>query len=277
MKHLLMCFHCFLVLCPAVCVAQACHWEYDRSNSIRLHEAISVPEGYQRPEADTGSFAHWLRSLPVRTGEHSVRLYNGALKANQSAHWAVLDIDVGNRDLQQCADAVMRLRAEYLYSRAEYDSIRFCFTSGDTASYRQWMSGFRPVVNGSDVRWEKKAQPDSSYGSFRQYLNVIFTYAGSYSLSKELLRVDDIRQIRIGDVFIQGGFPGHAVMVLDVAVNRESGDVVFLVAQSYMPAQDMHVLRNPSDSRLSPWYSVGFGDTLVTPEWTFGRRDLKRF
>jgi hypothetical protein len=40
-----------------------------------------------------------------------VLLYNGAPKFRQDVHAAVIDIDVGTRDLQQCADATMRLRA----------------------------------------------------------------------------------------------------------------------------------------------------------------------
>ena len=52
-----------------------------------------------------------------------------------------------------------------------------------------------------------------------------------------------IENIEIGDVFIQGGFPGHAIIVVDLAEN-EVGEKCFLVAQSYMPAQEIHVLKN---------------------------------
>ena len=83
--------------------------------------------------------------------------------------------------------------------------------------------------------------------------------------------------MRIGDVFIQGGFPGHAVMVVDMAVNGRTGEKLFLLIQSYMPAQEIHVLKNPSDSADGPWYELDFGETLRTPEWTFSKDDLKRF
>ena len=99
------------------------------------------------------------------------------------------------------------------YSRAEYDSISFNFTSGDKAEFRQWINGYRPIINGSLVRWEIRAEVDSSYKSFRKYMDIVFTYAGSYSLSKEMQAVHNIKDIQIGDVFIKGGFPGHAVIV----------------------------------------------------------------
>jgi hypothetical protein len=171
----------------------------------------------------------------------------------------------------------MRLRAEYLYSKKKYADIHFNFTSGHIASFIQWTEGFRPVIKGNSVSWVKKAAPDSSYDNFRKYLNSVFTYAGSYSLSKELLPVSTIQNIRIGDVFIKGGFPGHAVIVIDMAANKNTGKKVFLLAQSYMPAQDIHILKNPMDEHLSPWYDIEFGSTLYTPEWIFDKRELKRF
>ena len=68
----------------------------------------------------------------------------------------------------------------------------------------------------------------------------------------------------------------RAVIVVDVAVNSE-GKKVFLLAQSYMPAQDIHVLKNPTDLTLSPWYSTDFEDILATPEWNFKEKELNKF
>jgi Domain of unknown function (4846) len=101
-------------------------------------------------------------------------------------------------------------------------------------------------------------------------------YAGTLSLSKEL-KSKQVKDLSIGDVFIQGGSPGHAVIVVDVAIKGSNGEKVFLLAQSYMPAQEIHVLVNPNDGGFSPWYSADFGEELVTPEWTFKRDMLKQF
>ena len=77
-----------------------------------------------------------------------------------------------------------------------------------------------------------------------------------------------------GDIFIQGGFPGHAVLVLDVATNAQD-EKIFLIGQSYMPAQDFHILKNLENENLSPWYKINDGEKLYTPEWTFDWKDLK--
>ena len=86
-----------------------------------------------------------------------------------------------------------------------------------------------------------------------------------------------MQEMKIGDVFIEGGFPGHAVLVVDMAINNQTGRKTFLLAQSYMPAQEVHILKSPLDPALNPWYDLEFGETLYTPEWTFSRNDLRRF
>ncbi len=52
---------------------------------------------------------------------------------------------------------------------------------------------------------------------------------------------------------------------------------MMLLAQSYMPAQELQILKNPNNTSLSPWYNIDFGTTLETPEWTFSSSQLRRF
>ena len=205
-----------------------------------------------------------------------VYCYNGQEKANKVAA-AVLNIDVGNKDLQQCADAVMRLRAEYLYKTKQFDLLHFNFTSGFKADYSKWRSGYRISVKGNNVSWIKTTKESESYQSFREYLNIVFTYAGTASLTKELKQIS-LSQMQIGDVFIKGGSPGHAVIVVDMAVNPQNNKKLFMVAQSYMPAQDIHILINQNKSTISPWYELDeTASEIETPEWTFAANQLKRF
>jgi hypothetical protein len=246
---------------------------YDTDNM--LLNRISVPENYERIKIERGSYADWLRHLPLKPGNPEVQLYNGTLKYNQSAQFAVLNIDVGKEDLQQCADAVIRLKSEYHFSKKETENIHFRFTSGDNAEYSKWAEGYRPVIKGNKVSWIKSASKDDSYKSFKAYLRQVFMYAGSSSLSKEMQAIE-LKQMQPGDVFIKGGFPGHAVVVLDMAVNTRTGKKIFMLAQSYMPAQDIHILKNPKEAN-TPWYPLDFEGSLETPEWTFEQSELKRF
>jgi hypothetical protein len=246
-----------------------------RGSAGSLAQRIATPSGFTRVAAPDGSFAAWLRDLPLREPGTPARLFDGREKTPQDGVFAVVDIDVDATDLQQCADAVMRLRAEYLWAAGCAERIAFDFTSGDAARWSEWQKGQRPVVSGNKVSWETRGRPDASYASFRRYLRSVFTYAGSASLARELEAVADPAHVRPGDVFIQGGFPGHAVLVVDVAQNAQ-GERRFLIAQSYMPAQDIHVLRNPED-RDSAWYPARAQGTLHTPEWTFDYRNLRRF
>jgi Domain of unknown function (4846) len=251
------------------------HSNYDIKDA--LINRIPVPEGFKRTTEKTGSFADWLRFLPLKRGNPDVCLYNGKLKNYQGGHYALVDIDVGKTDIQQCADAVMRMRAEYLYSIKEFELLHFNFTSGHSIGFKKWAEGYRTVIKNNNVSWSKTASADNSYKTFKGYMNTIFNYAGTSSLSKELKKVSDISDIKIGDIFIVGGFPGHAVLVIDVCVNSVSGEKLFLIQQSYMPAQDIHILKNLKNGIQSPWYSVRFADNLETPEWTFSKDELMRF
>ena len=266
-------------------LCSSCIFNYkwmSRENYSKVNSVCSrfpVPENFKRVDTDSGSFGAWLRGLPLLPEDTKVHLYNGELKRNQSAQAAVIDIDPGKKDLQQCADAVMRLRAEYLFATAQYDQIAFNYTSGDRVDYVRWTKGRRILAQGNKTKevWTgTKYASLADHDAFRLYMDDIFNYAGTLSLSREMhsIHVDSIRP---GDVFIHGGSPGHAEIVIDVALNAKTGEKLFMLAQSYMPAQQVHILRNPKKDGIDPWYPVDFGQVLETPEYDFERGELKRF
>ncbi|MFM7078781.1 MAG: DUF4846 domain-containing protein [Bacteroidota bacterium] len=237
---------------------------------------IKPPDDYKRLSVLSNSFGEYLRNLPVKPSGSKVKHHDGVLKSNQNVHVAVIDMEIGSKDLHQCADAVMRLRAEYLWKRGLYSQIHFNFTSGFRFDYSKWKEGYRIQMEGNKATWVKKSNPSNTYADFWKYMEMVFSYAGTASLEKELKPVD-LADMQIGDLFIKGGFPGHAVVVVDMAVHESTGEKLFLLAQSYMPAQETHVLKNPIDAGLSPWCALDFDGELTTPEWTFGRQQLKRF
>lgn len=253
--------------------AQPYAWRTASETPRTLGAAFAPPPGFARVAVTSGSFADWLRGLPLKPDGAPVLLYSGAEKPRQDVHAAVIDIDVGSRDLQQCADAVMRLRAEWLFGENRAGDIAFDVTEGGRVPFSRWANGERVSPNGKV--WKKSAAPDASYESFRRYMDFIFAYAGTASLEKELRPVE-AADIEAGDVFIKGGFPGHAVLVADVVRHATTRAPRFLLVQSYMPAQQVHVLKNLANGDGSPWYAPPIGD-LVTPEWTFSPKSLRRW
>jgi hypothetical protein len=206
----------------------------------------------------------------------NVLYYDGTVKYNRNVYDAVVNLPIGKQDLHQCADAVMRLRADYFYSQKQYDKIHFNFTNGFRVDFSKWAAGYRITVKGNKTSWVKTAKPSVSYETYWKYLETVFMFAGTASLEKELKAIK-IFDVKIGDVFIKGGFPGHAVIVVDIAVNPKTNQKIMLLAQSYMPAQEIQILKNPNNTALNPWYVTDFGSSLKTPEWTFNSSQLKRF
>jgi hypothetical protein len=248
-------------------------WPRDPSSpGGTIASRFAPPAGYARVAVSPGSFGAWLRGLPLRPGRPDVLLFDGTPKANQAAHVAVVDLDVGTRDLQQCADAVIRLRAEYLRAAGRERDVCFRFTSGEPASWARWADGWRPTIAGDRITWARGARPARGYGAFRDYLATVFRYAGTASLARGLAPVE---RVEPGDVFVQGGFPGHAVIAVDVAESTAGRAV--LLAQSYMPAQQLHVLVDPGDPAMSPWYRYDPAAPLVTPECRFPSGRAARF
>ncbi len=246
-------------------------------NGTTIETRITPPKGFVREKCDAASFTYYLRNLPLKKHGSKVLLYDKTEKAYQAGNCAVINMEIGETDLQQCADAVIRLRAEYLWKQKKYADIHFKFTNGFVANYTQWAEGGRINVRGNNTTWQQTATKDYSYKTFREYLDKVFMYAGTASLSRELIPVQ-ISRIQPGDVFMHGGHPGHAMIVVDVVKNPQTKKIAFICAQSYMPAQEIEIVKNLNDDANSPWYIVNPSETTISfPQWTFTANELKRF
>ena len=223
---------------------------------------FKTPVGYKQQKVEVGSFAEWLQNLPLKPIGTHTKTYRGDIARTDMETAAVVDISVGNQDLQQCADAVMRLRGEYLYQQKSYKAISFNFVSGFKCDYLHYANGYRYHNN----KWVLKAKKDYSYGTFLNYMNLVFAYAGTLSLDKELHTVVNPNELKAGNVFIHGGSPGHCFIVMDVVENNEHKKM-FLLAQSFMPAQNLQVLQYAEGYN---WFSmdkitgIWYGD-LINP------------
>jgi hypothetical protein len=241
-----------LLLIPSLAAADPYGWPH-AAGLDTLEARFPAPPGTHRVPVAADSFGAWLRTLPLQPAGAAVHLWDKREKPRQDVHAAVVALDVPPRDLQQCADAVMRLWAEYRWSQKQ--PVEFHPEPGKPKRLT-WTTGPR--------------------AAFERWLIRVFADAGSASLAAEL--APRTGPLRPGDVLIQGGYPGHAIIVLDV-VERDSGGQLLLLGQSYMPAQELHVLKNLGNPTLSPWYDAATLTTgLATPEWRpFRTADVRHF
>lgn len=255
-------------------VATPTPYEYFNTQGMTIESRINVPEGYARTVAEKGSLTEFLRTYSLKEHGSPVLLYDGSEKWSQDAHVAVFALPIEDRDLQQCADSIMRVYAEYYWSVQKYEKIRFHFTNGFLAEYGKWREGYRISVEGNQVSWVKSANYDDSYEIFLKFMRMVFTYAGTLSMEQESENIS-VEEARVGDVILKGGSPGHVVMIVDMCENEE-GEKAFLLAQGYMPAQEFHVLKNPLHEE-NPWYfEEELAGSIRTPEYRFEEGCLKR-
>ncbi len=229
------------------------------------------PQGYERKQAD--GYGEFLRDQKLLPDGSPVLLYNGEKAFIQGWHAAVLSLSVGDRDLQQCADAALRLRCEYLYSIGEYEKINYHLTNGDEFPYSKWREGYRLEVDGNTTRMVKKAQPDESYEAFYAYMQKLFNYASTRSLYPESTVIPR-QDIQPGDILIYSGSPGHCIIVIDVCENG-LGEKALLLAQSNMPAQQVHILRPPYTDQ--PWMFLNeLWGKIQIMSWGFTDENIRR-
>lgn len=238
------------------------------SSGNTLKTRIKEPRGYKRLDVSEDSLAYFLRNYNMKEDGSPVLLYDGSEKGNQSAHAAVFKLPIEDEDLQQCADSVMRVYAEYYWNFGQHEKIAFRFTNGFLCEYSKWKEGYRVVFNSNGTKWKKSASYDDSYENFLKYLRIVFSYAGTASMESLESETITLSQMSVGDVILKGGSPGHVVMVVDICENN-SGKKAFLLAQGYMPAQEFHIIKNPMHDS-DPWY---YEEELIFPlktaEYTF--------
>lgn len=194
---------------------------------------ITAPRGYERVPVEPDSFGEFLRDFPLQGRGSHMRYFNGSLAYGQYFGYAVLDLPM-LADTEQCADAVMRMRAEYLWSKGRYGSIHFRSVSGKEQKY----------VGKADRK------------AFEKYLRGVFDNSNTTSLKRET-KPKALADIAPGDVFVYEspgeGYYGHAVLVADVAVNKRTGQKAIMLAQSSTPALTMHIIRDFLHPARSPW------------------------
>lgn len=225
------------------------------AGATTIGEAFPIPDGFIRTE--DSAFGKWARQRVVEDPTEPIRTYAGDRVAH---HGRVVRLPLVPGDRQQCADSLIRLRAEW--ERSLGISPVFHATSGDPMGWQRYQDGEIPYEKNGRIAW-KTGKP----GSFEQYLARVFIWAGTASL--HAYDTKPVTSPRSGDMLIQPGYPGHAVLLLDV-VSRGSERLV-LIGEGYMPAQNFHVELGP----VGGWWRWNEGVAL--DHWNLPAETLRRF
>ena len=97
-------------------------------------------------------------------------------------------------------------------------------------SWEQYRDGYRAVLSGNNVSFAKTKNEDDSYQNFRKYLDAVYNYAGTISLNKETASIYNDENIKAGNIMVTPGSPGHALIIVAQAINKNN-ESVYLLAE----------------------------------------------
>lgn len=241
---------------------------------MTLGTRINPPSGYTRIVAEEKSLGEFLRNYDLKKSTGVVKLWDGTKKEDSGTVQAVFKLPMEKEDMQRSAGAVIRMYAEYFWSRRMFDKISFQFINGFQAEYQKWQEGFRIRTDDSGSIWVNGGSYDESKENLVQYLHVVMTYTSAVSMEKESKKIKK-EDIQIGDIFLQSGDASDVAMIVDMCEN-EQGQKAFLLAKGGKPAQQFHLLKNPAHED-DPWYYVGeMKYPLQTSEGEFAKGSLRR-
>ena len=255
-------FGCLIFLLPG-CINE-------NAQPIYLKQEVRSQSPRRILSHDEGTWQYFLQNLPVLNGP--ILNYRGQPISHQSKNAGIINYDVGSQDLQQCADALIRLRSEYLFQQKSYNEIGFHFTNGDFYSWKDYSKGKRPEVKGNKVKYYQTNNSELSYKNLRSYLDIVYAYAGTISVANEL---KDAKDFSVGTVIITPGSPGHCCIIIDETVSGENKKFYKLV-EGFTPAQSIYIVSNPYDKEISPWYQLKKGN-ISTSSYQFRNYLLKKF
>lgn len=128
------------------------------------------------------------------------------------------------------------------------------------------------MIRGSSVYFVFTQTCEKTHKNLRRYLDIVYAYAGTISLYKELM---DTGRFGIGTVIITPGSPGHCSIIIDEG-RTPQGKRVYKLAEGYSPAQSIYVLSNPYNRKLNPWYELEKG-VIYTSSYRFSNFKLGKF
>ncbi len=216
--------------------------------------------GFSRQATEPGTFSAYLQSLPLLEPGAQVIAFDETVR-EQDDYAAVVSMEITGKN-EQGAGVVAHLRAKFFYDKQEYTKVTFKLNDGFDFSFDKWRQGNKLKFNESKATWTTGGTVSDDEANFKEYLKTYFVYSGLASLKKDMSEVDVTDPVRIGDVLLTEGDKGRVFIVLDCATS-EAGDRHVILAEGGKPAQPVRILKNQTDSELSPWIPVDVTNGLI--------------
>jgi hypothetical protein len=226
-----------------------------------LKQRFPEPVGYQRIAVNPETLGEWLRFLPIAAPGTVVTDVNGkpAIVTLAGFVAAVVAMDM---HAEESADTLLRLHAEWRYSKGDRDSINYASNSGRLMPFSRWIAGERIVLKKQNWDWGFKAAPLSNptYMDLRNFLDAAYQWTDPRALAMQG-KVLDAADVAPGDYFVHAGKDPTLVIVLDVAKNS-AGESAMLLGHVASPHQFMYVMRA---SKESAWCMPRANQEIAAP------------
>ena len=247
-------------------------------SQLNIETKFPPPEGYERMFNDGLSI--FIRTHPLKS-DNVVNDSYGHSVMNEDTWTAVFDYELGTHKSHQCADAAIYLHAKYNWEAKNYDKLEFNTVNGTLLKFNDHLNGVRYKGNEgwTDLipYWTNSSPRPDNVQTFNNWLIRVWGWAGTKSFHHDTISVN-IEDIRPGDIFNDRS---HVVSVVDVVINKETGNKKYMLSQSYMRngdpnyGEEQYVLLNPSTKDV--WYDLNEDMTIDTPMYQYDRSDLSRF
>jgi hypothetical protein len=194
--------------------------------------------------------------MQFRKKDLSIKTYDGKIvNPRYYNRFAVIKMDLlYKRDLEQCADFCMRLWGEYCKTQKKLDEF-YLFTYAGKKRY---------------LKYSKK--------KFVKFLKSAMAGSNSHSIKKGAKSIKK-KDVKIGDMFTQNsnGGIGHVSMIVDESENIKTGEKLYLVGFSFMPAQEFHIEKATLLYGKSGWFSYKGFIRFLNNNFPYGEPVMRRF
>jgi len=226
--------------------------QYNLSSYKTIEQSYKPPQGFSRVWVAAGSFAAYLRALPLVKDSINVLDFKNRVfkKSTDSSLAAVVPVNISGKRLWQCMDILIRFHVDYLQKNPK-TAISYPLPDGTPFSWQEWQQGMRPIFKGLSFSKVHKSNTDSSLKNFTRYLNTIFEYSGTQSFWHHYPDIH-LKDIHPGDFIVKKGRNGHAVLIVDIAENSK-GQKIALIGQGDTPACQFYLLKQKDGNT---WFTI---------------------